>query len=185
MGVNSSCRSTTPAGPNRFSVITLRLQLQKVYELPECNFSSLKSHIVRLEWTIPHPTRKRLVLAANLPFPCAVTAVSNDNMKFIPQEHHARQYVPRPRRTLPRPLVFHCGPCGVSMSKRRDKFRVHRYITPEGKPRPSCELCGEATASRYLPTNNGPRLHVCEDCRASVERDPETGEWTMTFDLDA
>src|SRR5262249_35981193 len=175
MGVNSSCRSTTPAGPNRFSVITLRLQLQKVYELPECNFSSLKSHIVRLEWTIPHPSRKRLVLAANLPFPCAVTAVSNDTMKFIPKDHHARQYVPRPRRTLPRPLVFHCGPCGVSMSKRRDKFRVHRYITPEGKPRPSCELCGEATASRYLPTNNGPRLHVCEDCRASLAPHPRTG----------
>ena len=56
---------------------------------------------MRLERPIPHPSRERLALAANLPFPCAVTAVSTDDMKFIPQEHHARQYVPRSFRRLP------------------------------------------------------------------------------------
>jgi hypothetical protein len=59
-----------------------RLGLQEIYELPERNFPSLKGHVMRLERPIPHPSRERLASATNLPFPYAVTAVSNDDMKF-------------------------------------------------------------------------------------------------------
>jgi hypothetical protein len=42
--------------------------------------------LLRLERTIPHPGRERFTPAANLPFPCSVTTVGNDDMKFIAQQ---------------------------------------------------------------------------------------------------
>jgi len=81
--------------------ITFRLELQEVYELLECNFSSLKGSLLRLERPIPHSSREGLALATNLPFPYAVTAVSNDDMKLFAQTYHNQQYVPCPPERYP------------------------------------------------------------------------------------
>jgi hypothetical protein len=61
-------------------------EFQKLQKFPECDFASRKSDLLRLKRTIPHPDGERFIPAANLPFPCSVTTVGNDDMKFIAQQ---------------------------------------------------------------------------------------------------
>jgi hypothetical protein len=62
------------------------VRIPKALKLPECDFASRKGDLLRLKRTIPHPGGERFTPAANLPFPCSVTTVGNDNMKFIAQQ---------------------------------------------------------------------------------------------------
>ncbi len=52
----------------------------------EAQGASRKGDLPRLKRTISHPGREWFTLAANLPFPCSVTTVANDDMKFIAQQ---------------------------------------------------------------------------------------------------
>src|SRR6266571_7947539 len=79
----------------RSSGIVFLSEVQKLQKFSECDFASRKGDLLRLKRTIPHPGRERFTLAANLPFPYAVTALRNDDMKFIShQGSHAQQYGP-------------------------------------------------------------------------------------------
>ena len=70
----------------RSSGIVFLSELQKLQKFPECNFASRKGNLLRLKRTISHPNGERFTPAANLPFPCSVTTVGNDDMKFIAQQ---------------------------------------------------------------------------------------------------
>ena len=61
-------------------------KLQKLQKFPECNLASRKGYLLRLKRTISHPNGERFTPAANLPFPCSVTTIGNDDMKFIAQQ---------------------------------------------------------------------------------------------------
>jgi hypothetical protein len=80
---------STPFPPEvlrRSSGIVFLSEFQKLYKFPECDFASRKGDLLRLKRAIPHPGGVRFTLAANLPFPCSVTTVGNDDMKFIAQQ---------------------------------------------------------------------------------------------------
>jgi hypothetical protein len=80
--------SKTPFPPEvlrRSSGIVFLSEFQKLQKFPECDFASRKGDLLRLKRTIPHPSREWFTLAANLPFPCSVTTVGNDDMKLIAQ----------------------------------------------------------------------------------------------------
>jgi len=68
-----------------WSSIAFLLEFQKLYKIAECDFASRKGNLLRSERTIPHSGRERFTPATNLPFPYAVTAFRNDDMKFIAQ----------------------------------------------------------------------------------------------------
>src|SRR5712691_610907 len=87
--------SNTPFPPEVLrwsSGIVFLSEFQKLQKFPECDFASRKGDLLRLKRTIPHPGGERFTLAANLPFPCSVTTVGNDDMKFIAQ--HGRHDSP-------------------------------------------------------------------------------------------
>jgi hypothetical protein len=76
------------------SGIAFLLEFQKLQKFPECNFASRKSNLLRSKRTISRLDRERFTLAASLPLPYAVTALRNDDMKFIAQQsRHAQQYL--------------------------------------------------------------------------------------------
>src|SRR6266540_2979685 len=80
--------SSTPFPPDvlrRSLGIVFLSEFHKLQKFPECDFASRKGNLLRVKRTIPHPRRERFTLAANLPFPCSVTTVGNDDMKFIAQ----------------------------------------------------------------------------------------------------
>src|SRR2546428_181470 len=74
------------SSPDMCSGIVFLSELQKLQKFPECNFASRKGNLLRLKRTISHPNGERFTPAANLPFPCSVTTVGNDDMKFIAQQ---------------------------------------------------------------------------------------------------
>ena len=55
-------------------------EFQKLYKFPERNFASRKGDLLRV-----NGPSERFTLVANLPFPCSVTVLRNDDMKLIAQ----------------------------------------------------------------------------------------------------
>jgi len=69
--------------PKIVSGIAFLLEFQKLQKVPERNFASRKSNLLRFKRTISHSGWKQLTPATNLPLPYAITALRNDDMKFV------------------------------------------------------------------------------------------------------